>query len=173
MPDLKPCIPLPLDDNVLEDVVAKAKDWAIMHGAAMRSKTDFNPDTLQVHKYLSEICHVGEKTLTALTHFSRNTMFFDVNKWAPCLFLRFVSFSILLITFQFAPFILTPTLFPRREFEKAIRLQPILNELMHWVAHDTEFLRETLANTIQVDEFTGNLFKIYERLLEENGGAQV
>lgn len=89
------------------------------------------------------------------------------------MFLRFVSYSILLITFQFAPFILTPTLFPRREFEKAIRLQPILNELMHWVAHDTEFLRETLANTIQVDEFTGNLFKIYERLLEENGGAQV
>lgn len=84
MPDLKPCIPLPLDDNVLEDVVAKAKDWAIMHGAAMRPKTDFNPDTLQVHKYLyvyiSEICHVGEKTLTALTHFSRNTIFFDVNK---------------------------------------------------------------------------------------------
>lgn len=50
MPDLKPCIPLPLDDKVLEDVVDKAKDWAIMHGAAMRSKTDFNPDTLQVDR---------------------------------------------------------------------------------------------------------------------------
>lgn len=68
---------------------------------------------------------------------------------------------------------MTPTLFPRREFEKAVRLQTILNELMHWVAHDTAFLRETLANTIQVDEFTGNLFKIYERVLAENGGAQV
>lgn len=68
---------------------------------------------------------------------------------------------------------MTPTLFPRREFEKAVRLQPILNELMHWVAHDTEFLRETLANTIQVDEFTGKLFKIYERVLTENGDAQV
>lgn len=44
---------------------------------------------------------------------------------------------------------------------------------MHWVAHDTEFLRETLANTIQVDEFTGKLFKIYERVLTENGDAQV
>lgn len=68
---------------------------------------------------------------------------------------------------------MTPTLFPRREFEKAVRLQTILNELVHWVAHDTDFLRETLANTIQVDEFTGNLFKIYERVLSENGGAQV
>lgn len=74
---------------------------------------------------------------------------------------------------QFAPFILTPTLFPRREFEKAVRLQPILNELMHWVAHDTEFLRETLANTIKVDEFTGNLFKLHERVLKENDGLQV
>lgn len=74
---------------------------------------------------------------------------------------------------QFAPFILLPTLFPRREFDKAVRLQPILNELMHWVAHDTEFLRETLANTIQVDEFTRNLFEIYERVLAENDSAQV
>lgn len=48
MPDLDSCIPLPLDETVLADVVAKAKDWAIMHGAAMRSKADFNPDALQV-----------------------------------------------------------------------------------------------------------------------------
>lgn len=66
-----------------------------------------------------------------------------------------------------------PTLFPRSEFENAVRLQPILNELMHWVAHDTEFLRETLANTIKVDEFTRNLFTIYERILDEGGPTQV
>lgn len=48
MPDLDSCIPLPLDETVLAEVVAKAKDWAIMHGAAMRSKADFNPDALQV-----------------------------------------------------------------------------------------------------------------------------
>lgn len=48
MPDLDSCIPFPLDEKVLVDVVAKAKDWAIMHGAAMRSKADFNPDALQV-----------------------------------------------------------------------------------------------------------------------------
>lgn len=68
---------------------------------------------------------------------------------------------------------MTPTLFPRREFEKAVRLQTILNELMHWVAHDTEFLRETLANTIKVDEFTRNLYNIYERILADGGPAQV
>lgn len=119
MPDLDSCIPFPIDEKTLNDVVTKAKDWAIMHGAAMRSKSNFSEDTL-----------------------------------------------------QFAPFILLPTLFPRREFEKAVHLQPILNELMHWVAHDTEFLRETLANTIKVDEFTRNLFNIHERILSENGSAQ-
>lgn len=44
---------------------------------------------------------------------------------------------------------------------------------MHWVAHDTEFLRETLANTIKVDEFTANLFNIYEKVLADGGSEQV
>lgn len=64
-------------------------------------------------------------------------------------------------------------MFPRREFEKAIRLQTILNELMHWVAHDTEFLRDTLAKTIKVDEFTRKLYEIHERILAEGGPSQV
>lgn len=51
-------------------------------------------------------------------------------------------------------------------------LQPILNELMHYVAHDTEFLRDTLKNTIKGDEFTARLFKIYEKTLL-NGCNQV
>jgi hypothetical protein len=67
---------------------------------------------------------------------------------------------------------LTPTSFPRTEFEKAVNLQTILNELIHAVAYDEEFLRETLANTIKVDEFTGKLFKIYETVLAE-GFSQV
>lgn len=68
---------------------------------------------------------------------------------------------------QFAPFVLTPSLYPRSEFEKAINLQTVLNELIHNVAHDTEFLRETLASTIVVDDFTASLFKIYETVLAE------
>ncbi|GAB0086212.1 Glutathione synthetase [Sergentomyia squamirostris] len=118
LPVLKPCIPIPIPEEQLIDVIDKAKDWALMHGAAMRSKVNFNPDAM-----------------------------------------------------QFAPFVLVPSSFPRKEFEKAVKLQPILNELMHKVAHDTEFLMSTLANTIQVDEFTGNLFRIYENILE-NGSTQ-
>jgi glutathione synthase len=29
---LEPCIKLPLENGILEDIVDKAKDWALMHG---------------------------------------------------------------------------------------------------------------------------------------------
>ncbi|KAF2890766.1 hypothetical protein ILUMI_15407, partial [Ignelater luminosus] len=107
-------VPIPLPEIQLKEIIEKAKDWALMHGIAMRSKAKFSPDVL-----------------------------------------------------QFAPFILFPSAFPRREFQKAVEIQPILNELMHHVAHNPEFLKSSLKETVQVDEFTGNLFKIYETVLEE------
>ncbi|XP_026837608.1 glutathione synthetase isoform X3 [Drosophila erecta] len=111
-PVLPNCIRLPLAEDELLEVTAKAKDYAIMHGAAMRSKTAFSPDSL-----------------------------------------------------NFAPFVLVPSSFPRKEFEKAVALQPIINRLMHNVAHDEEFITTTLAETIKVDEFTANLFNIYRKVL--------
>ena len=42
------CIPLPIDEATLNDVVEKAKDWALMHGAAMRPKNNYSQDSLQV-----------------------------------------------------------------------------------------------------------------------------
>lgn len=68
---------------------------------------------------------------------------------------------------QIAPFALLPSPFPRSEFEKAVELQPILNELMHKVAHDDEFLTNTLQNALQVDEFTANLFEIWMKVQKE------
>lgn len=50
MPDLDSCIPVPMDEKTLNEIVPKAKDWAIMHGAAMRSKANFSEDALQVHQ---------------------------------------------------------------------------------------------------------------------------
>jgi len=47
-PVLRNCIRLPLPEEELLEVTAKAKDYAIMHGAAMRSKTTFSPDSLNV-----------------------------------------------------------------------------------------------------------------------------
>lgn len=45
---------------------------------------------------------------------------------------------------NFAPFALLPSVFPRREFERAVEIQPIINELIHRVAHDHEFLQDCL-----------------------------
>lgn len=111
---LPSAIDLPLNPKVLEEIISKSKDWALMHGVCMRSKTNFNIDSL-----------------------------------------------------QFAPFVLTPSLYPRKEFEKAVNLQTILNDLIHRVAHDHQFLKETLAGTIQVDDFTAKLFEIYETVHSE------
>ena len=74
---------------------------------------------------------------------------------------------------HFAPFLLLPSPFPRKEFQRAQELQTLLNELMHKVAHDNEFLEETLCKTIEVDEFTGRLFKIHKQIQSEGGSAQV
>jgi len=45
---------------------------------------------------------------------------------------------------QFTPFGLLPSAFPLKEFNKAKEIQVILNELIHKVAHDHEFLCSTL-----------------------------
>jgi glutathione synthase len=46
---LPSCIPLPLEKEQLEEIVSKAKDYALMHGICMRSKNNYNPDSLQVN----------------------------------------------------------------------------------------------------------------------------
>lgn len=54
MPDSKillPCIPLPLNPEELDEIVSKSKDFALMHGIAMRSKLNFNSDSLQVSNF--------------------------------------------------------------------------------------------------------------------------
>lgn len=52
------------------------------------------------------------------------------------------SFSENSITF--APFLLLPSTFPKCEFEKSVNIQPVINELVHKVAHDYDFLRNCL-----------------------------
>lgn len=42
------CLQLPLSDEVLLDVIGKAKDWAMMNGAAMRPRNAVNSSALQV-----------------------------------------------------------------------------------------------------------------------------
>lgn len=53
-PVLRGCLKLPLSNDLLLEVTSKAKDYAIMHGAAMRSKTNFSPDSLNVSGMANE-----------------------------------------------------------------------------------------------------------------------
>jgi len=116
---MESCVPLPLDDKKLTDLVEKAKDFCLMHGICMRQKNKFDRDAL-----------------------------------------------------HFAPFCLFPSPFPSDEYHKAVNLQVILNELMHKVAHDYDFLKDALKHTILVDEFTGRLWKIYQTIMEEGSPNQ-
>lgn len=113
-PTMRLSVSVPLPPNELEELIEKAKDWALMTGTCMRSRTNFNRDFL-----------------------------------------------------QFAPFILIPSSFPRTEFEQACKIQVILNKLMHRVAYDYEFLKETFEETIKVDSFTKKLFEVYETVHSE------
>ncbi|XP_065212366.1 glutathione synthetase-like isoform X2 [Planococcus citri] len=104
---------LPSEEK-LKELIGTTKDWALLNGIVMRSKSNYSRDSV-----------------------------------------------------IFAPFTLFPSIFPRVEFEKAVEIQPVLNELMHKVAHDYEFLYNTLKNTIEVDHFTKKLFEIYEIVRKE------
>lgn len=45
---LPSAVEIPLDEKALEEIVSKAKDYALMHGICMRSKNNFNEDALNV-----------------------------------------------------------------------------------------------------------------------------
>lgn len=83
MPDLDSCIPFPIDETTLNDVVQKAKDWALMHGAAMRSKANFSEDSLQVSvQYHSHLDFIEIPTLNhvfSFIHFQVCAVHFTAN----------------------------------------------------------------------------------------------
>ncbi|XP_031843583.1 glutathione synthetase [Nomia melanderi] len=45
---LQPCIQLQLTNEEFQDIIDKAKDWALMHGISFRSKESFNKNQVQV-----------------------------------------------------------------------------------------------------------------------------
>ncbi|XP_063982478.1 glutathione synthetase-like [Diachasmimorpha longicaudata] len=115
---LSNCVDVPLTDDRLEEVVDKAKDFALMNGLCMHWKQNFDRNRVQIAK-----------------------------------------------------FTLLPTAFPAREFSKAKDIQPIVNKLIHKVAYDHEFLVGALERTIEADELTSELFKIY-KIVHQEGFAQ-
>lgn len=58
------------------------------------------------------------------------------------------------------PHTLFPSPFPDKWFKEAIRIQPIFNSLFDLVSQNSDFLLESLAATIEQDEFTRNLVEL-------------
>lgn len=111
---LQPCIQLQFSKEELQNVIEKAKDWALMHGISIRPKEYFNKNQVQI-----------------------------------------------------LPFTLLPSSFPKKNFQKVKGIQVLLNELIHKVAHDNNFITRSLKSTIDADLFTAKLFEIYETVYNE------
>ncbi|KAJ2555741.1 Glutathione synthetase [Coemansia sp. RSA 1933] len=63
-----------------------------------------------------------------------------------------------------APVSFAPSPVPRKEFEKVVSLQPVLNQLFDKISQDHEFLTSTLKSLGSADEFTARIYSMYERL---------
>ncbi|KAI1285372.1 Glutathione synthetase [Halotydeus destructor] len=70
-----------------------------------------------------------------------------------------------------APITIFPSPFPRKYFELSLSMQQDVNLLMHRISFNHAFLKASLERTISVDEFTKNLFEVYERV-EKEGQSQ-
>lgn len=62
---------------------------------------------------------------------------------------------------QVLPFTLLPSSFPRKNFEKAKNIQILLNELIHKVAYNNDFLTESLKRYIKLIRYLFTYIYIY------------
>uniref|UniRef100_A0A914WBA4 Glutathione synthetase n=1 Tax=Plectus sambesii TaxID=2011161 RepID=A0A914WBA4_9BILA len=68
---------------------------------------------------------------------------------------------------QTAPFALLPSSFPRSLYEQAVNVEEDMNLLYFLVSWDYEFIKESLAEVIETDEFTRRLMDIYTEVHKE------
>nr|XP_020473606.1 glutathione synthetase [Monopterus albus]XP_020473607.1 glutathione synthetase [Monopterus albus]XP_020473608.1 glutathione synthetase [Monopterus albus]XP_020473609.1 glutathione synthetase [Monopterus albus] len=73
----------------------------------------------------------------------------------------------------YAPFTLFPTAVPKAVFQQALAVQIHYNTLVDKISQDPDFLKEALASTIAVDDFTARLFRIHQQILEEGRSQSV
>ncbi|KAM9350287.1 glutathione synthetase-like [Symphorus nematophorus] len=67
----------------------------------------------------------------------------------------------------YTPFTLFPSPVPKAAFLQALAVQTHINSLVDKISQDPDFLEETLAGTIQADDFTAKLFDIYRQVQQE------
>lgn len=109
------CIAENVDEEELQDLAEKARDYMLSHGHLMRIEK--NPRSQELVSY--------------------------------------------------APFNLFPSPLPKACFHEACQVQQDYNLLIHKVAHDYEFLKQCLAKTVEVDDFTMRFWQIYETINKE------
>ncbi|KAK9766737.1 Glutathione synthetase [Basidiobolus ranarum] len=72
-----------------------------------------------------------------------------------------------------APFALFPSPFPKHCFQEALELQPAMNQLLHTISEDHEFLQEIMESLSNVDEFMKNLYDIFLKVKKEGFSQSV
>ncbi|XP_029994818.1 glutathione synthetase-like [Sphaeramia orbicularis] len=73
----------------------------------------------------------------------------------------------------YAPLTLFPTSVPKAVFLQALAVQTHYNTLVDRISQDSDFLKEALASTIEVDDFTARLFRIYQQILKEGRSQSI
>nr|XP_061826388.1 glutathione synthetase-like [Nerophis lumbriciformis] len=73
----------------------------------------------------------------------------------------------------YAPLTLFPTPVPKAIFLQAKAVQTLYNTLVDKISQDPDFLQDSLASTIAVDDFTARLFKIHQQILQEGRSQSI
>jgi len=64
-------------------------------------------------------------------------------------------------TVNHVPFTVYPTCIKRSTFDKLSEMQFIINRLIHAASNDFEFVKNTLADLADIDEFWSKLVKVW------------
>lgn len=72
-----------------------------------------------------------------------------------------------------APITLFPSPFPKDHFNRAVDLQTTINDMFNRIAHDDQFLEESLQPVCNVDDFTSQLLQIHQTCLKDGYSQEV
>uniref|UniRef100_A0A0N5C7D5 Glutathione synthetase n=1 Tax=Strongyloides papillosus TaxID=174720 RepID=A0A0N5C7D5_STREA len=66
-----------------------------------------------------------------------------------------------------SPITLIPSPFPKKLYEQAIEIQPLMNKLYFKISLDNQFLKESIECVLEIDDFTRKLMNIYDIITAE------
>lgn len=117
---METCVDINLSNSELFKLVSKAKDWVLLKG---------------------KVC--------SIIFMNKSLKYIELNNFFVGLAMKSKE-NYHQDQVNIAPFLFLPTPFPRKEFILAEEVQSLLNELMHKVAYDHEFLSKTLKKYVYI-----------------------